>query len=249
MRALARIGVLALIVLLIVACEGPVGLTGPQGEQGIQGPQGEQGMQGEQGSTGPQGEPGPQGEQGVQGIQGQRGSTGPAGPQGRMGETGADGQEGPQGRAGPQGPQGVGLEPPAVIYSLDDLNAIANRLDDLEGTWRFVGPDEAGARYFTFQTIHGEIVYSYQDNIWWVNAGTSTKAHEALITFFLMALDVDGLTAIETAERVVARRTPNLTACEGPRKLEVETFRFDDGDWGTFFTPVAHKNYDERPTC
>ena len=57
-------------LLLLAACEGRQGSTGPAGPQGAAGPQGPTGAQG------PGGPPGPAGEQGKAGAQG------PAGPQG-----------------------------------------------------------------------------------------------------------------------------------------------------------------------
>ena len=89
-----------LILMLAVACAGPVGPAGEIGPQGERGAQGEQGERGEAGPQGEQGLPGPQGEAGLQGPVGPQGETGPEGP------AGADGEEGPEGPAGPQGEQG-----------------------------------------------------------------------------------------------------------------------------------------------
>ena len=50
--------------LIIAACEGASGVTGPQGPTGVPGPQG---PQGETGPMGPQGETGPMGPQGETG--------------------------------------------------------------------------------------------------------------------------------------------------------------------------------------
>lgn len=69
MRSLA-----AVLCLLVIACEGPVGPQGPIGPQGPVGPEG---------ATGPQG---PEGPAGQQGVAGQEGATGPQGPQGPQGE-------------------------------------------------------------------------------------------------------------------------------------------------------------------
>ncbi len=80
--------------LLLAACEGRQGSTGPAGPQGAAGPQGPTGAQG------PAGPPGPAGEQGKAGAQG------PAGPQGTRGEAGPPGPAGPPGAAGKPGPQG-----------------------------------------------------------------------------------------------------------------------------------------------
>ena len=52
-------------VLVLAACEGPMGPVGPQGPAGPAGPQGPQGVQGPAGPTGPQGPAGPQGPSGV----------------------------------------------------------------------------------------------------------------------------------------------------------------------------------------
>ena len=104
MRLVVRIGVLALIALLILACEGPVGQVGPAGPQG---PQGEQGVQGVQGDVGPQGEAGPQGEPGPQGEAGPQGEPGPPGERGKQGIQGEQGIQGRTGEVGPAGPQGI----------------------------------------------------------------------------------------------------------------------------------------------
>ena len=112
--------VMAIVILMLaVACTGPVGPAGevgPQGEQGLQGEPGPMGAQGERGEQGPQGEVGLQGPegrigetgmQGPAGEQGVQGEQGPAGEQGIQGEQGpATGIPGPQGERGPQGPQG-----------------------------------------------------------------------------------------------------------------------------------------------
>lgn len=58
------------LLLLLAACEGKKGDTGPQGPTGPQGGQGPQGEQGPQGGPGPQGPQGPQGPPGPQGQPG-----------------------------------------------------------------------------------------------------------------------------------------------------------------------------------
>ena len=62
---------LLIIVLLFIACEGPVGPFGPQGiqgENGIDGQDGVDGTDGINGTNGMDGEQGPQGEQGERGV-------------------------------------------------------------------------------------------------------------------------------------------------------------------------------------
>ena len=163
MRFLIKTGLLTLAVLLILACEGPAGLTGPQGHQGPQGVQGEQGIQGEvgpQGGMGPQGQQGERGEQGPpgeQGPQGERGQTGLSGSQGHRGEHGIQGQRGPQGR---QGPAGQGIEAPSVIYFFDNTNNVANALDEqFSGTWAYWPPDANGWAFMAMTTLHGDVIY------------------------------------------------------------------------------------------
>lgn len=75
----AGFGLLIAAALMVVACEGPSGLTGPAGAAGPAGPTGAQG---------------PAGERGI------NGATGPAGPAGPTGAAGAAGAIGPAGAAG-----------------------------------------------------------------------------------------------------------------------------------------------------
>jgi hypothetical protein len=90
--------------LLLAACEGRQGSTGPAGPQGAAGPQGPTGAQGAAGPPGPAGEQGKAGAQGPAGPQGTRGETGPAGPAGPPGPPGTAGKPGPQGERGAAGP-------------------------------------------------------------------------------------------------------------------------------------------------
>ena len=64
-RVLALFTILSMVILL--ACQGPVGETGPAGEQGPQGPQGEQGRTGKDGARGFPGHVGPRGPAGLPG--------------------------------------------------------------------------------------------------------------------------------------------------------------------------------------
>ena len=113
--------VMAIVILMLaVACTGPVGPAGeigPQGELGEVGevgPQGPPGKDGLDGAQGPQGERGPAGAQGKAGTQGRAGLAGPIGKTGPQGEQGPKGDVGPRGPRGPQGEQGPpGLTPPA----------------------------------------------------------------------------------------------------------------------------------------
>ena len=73
------IGILLLICVIFMGCEGPAGPTGPAGSQGPEG------------SVGPQGPAGSQGPEGPVGPQGLAGSQGPAGPTGSQGPVGNDG--------------------------------------------------------------------------------------------------------------------------------------------------------------
>ena len=247
MRFLIKTGLLALAVLLILACEGPAGLTGPQGHQGPQGVQGEQGIQGEVGSQGGMGPQGHQGEQGEQGPQGERGQTGLSGSQGPRGERGIQGQRGPQGR---QGPAGQGIEAPSVIYFFDNTNNVANALDEqFSGTWAYWPPDANGWAFMAMTTLHGDVIYDEEAREWWIMAGATKNAHHALVAGFLKAVGIEEAIATRTAERVVENRTPELSTCEGPKGLVLRVVRFDDGGWGTFFTPVASDLYRPSPSC
>lgn len=64
-RALTLFAILSMVILM--ACEGPIGETGPIGEQGPAGPQGEQGQTGATGSRGFPGFVGPRGPEGLPG--------------------------------------------------------------------------------------------------------------------------------------------------------------------------------------
>ena len=86
-RALTMIVALLGLVIVGVACEGPVG---PPGAQGPTGPEG----------GGPTGAAGPRGLAGPAGLQG---SAGPVGPQGLPGVPGPAGPAGPQGSGGISG--------------------------------------------------------------------------------------------------------------------------------------------------
>jgi hypothetical protein len=115
-------GVIAALLLIMLAgmfagmCTGPVGSSGPQGEVGPAGPQGASTtntIEGPQGATGPEG---PQGQVGPEGP------LGPQGPVGPIGETviltGEEGPIGPPGPTGPMGPPGgIGYinAPPAAL--------------------------------------------------------------------------------------------------------------------------------------
>ena len=56
------------ILMLMAACEGPMGPAGPPGPRGQQGPAGQDGMTGPQGPQGPAGARGPQGLRGEPGV-------------------------------------------------------------------------------------------------------------------------------------------------------------------------------------
>jgi hypothetical protein len=73
-KIIAFLIIIALIVVPLVACQGPQGDTGPQGPAGPQGEKGERGPAGPQGEQGARGIPGPQGEQGEPGEDGKDGS-------------------------------------------------------------------------------------------------------------------------------------------------------------------------------
>ena len=63
--ALALFAILSMVIIL--ACQGPIGETGPSGEQGPQGPRGEQGPTGKDGPRGFPGFVGPRGPEGMRG--------------------------------------------------------------------------------------------------------------------------------------------------------------------------------------
>ncbi len=113
---------LAVLMLLLTACDttqGPQGEPGIQGEQGIQGIQGEQGLPGEKGQDGQDGKDGKDGQNGLTPFIGSNGNwwigetdtgisaTGPQGEKGDTGATGATGAQGPQGEKGDTGATGA----------------------------------------------------------------------------------------------------------------------------------------------
>ena len=73
------------LALMLAACAGSAGVTGPAGPAGGAGPTG---MSGPVGSAGERGAPGPAGPQGLAGAAGPIGPTGPEGDQGPLGQTG-----------------------------------------------------------------------------------------------------------------------------------------------------------------
>jgi hypothetical protein len=77
-KIIAFLIIIALVVVPLVACQGP------QGEQGPAGPSGPEGPKGDRGPMGPKGEPGQRGPVGPEGPEG------PAGPAGEAGQSGAD---------------------------------------------------------------------------------------------------------------------------------------------------------------
>jgi hypothetical protein len=96
-------------MMLAVGPQGPEGSQGDTGPQGVKGDTGDTGPQGHAGATGPQGEKGDKGNTGETGATGPRGATGPAGPKGDTGDTG------PEGPQGPQGEPGLGVQPGYVV--------------------------------------------------------------------------------------------------------------------------------------
>jgi hypothetical protein len=86
---------------------------------------GPQGPAGSQGDTGPQGPAGPQGPQGETGVTGPRGVAGPTGPKGDTGNTGPEGLQGAQGEQGPQGEPGLGVKPGYVVAPAYDSGWVA----------------------------------------------------------------------------------------------------------------------------
>ena len=266
MRVAALFGVLTLIALLIIACEGSTGQEGPAGPQGPQGEQGIQGEAGPQGESGPAGERGPQGERGLQGepgaasARGERGPQGEPGPRGEKGEQGDQGARGPQGAQGPQGSQGPTgpqgekgvVEVPAIFYSLSDLNYVANGLDrEIGGTWeRRMSSEEGKLGWAKLIATEGQFTFNYDRGYWWVvPANSSFAAHRHVVTTFLVSLGIDRSTAEATAERVVVDRDPEGRACEGPGDLKLSTFKRDNGDWATFFVPILSDAYSKHPSC
>jgi hypothetical protein len=110
MRAAKLFAVLLPLSLMLSACSGEQGSTGPAGPQGASGQQGPTGAQGPVGPPGASGPAGPQGEAGAQGPagpQGVKGERGEAGPPGKIGEAGPPGPPGPKGDSGDVGPAGA----------------------------------------------------------------------------------------------------------------------------------------------
>lgn len=123
--------VAAALLVLSLACSGPMGSEGPMGPMGPQGEKGDAGPQGPPGEEGPMGGVGPAG---PQGSQGEQGGIGPMGPKGEVGPMGPDGPQG-KGDPGPQGPQGPQGEPgrvhanSVVVIPLPEVFTVAGRED------------------------------------------------------------------------------------------------------------------------
>ena len=263
MRSVPRIRCLGimlgiLLVLVSAGCiEGPPGTTGPTG------PQGEQGIQGEPGEEGAQGVQGASGTEGIQGEPGEPGDLGPVGPQGFKGVAGPSGSPGAQGLVGPQGKRGVAGAPgqasdapsPAsypVIYSLNDLNYLANALDaHFTGEWGTTSAvDSDRVLWATLTTSQGEIVYDYESDWWWVQTERSEPSvHRDLATGFLLSVGVNAEVATETAKRIVAARSSGGKICTGPGQMKVFTYQNDLSGWNTVFTPVLTDWYSLHYAC
>ena len=122
---------LFLVVVALLACQGPEGEAGAPGRDGqdgqpptqaeltalinqsltdrlaeIRGPVGPTGPQGPKGDVGAVGETGPQGPQGEQGARGETGEEGSIGPPGQSGAQGLRGERGAQGPPGVSGDHG-----------------------------------------------------------------------------------------------------------------------------------------------
>jgi Collagen triple helix repeat (20 copies) len=138
MRAASLSGLVAVLVLGALGCEGQGEMLTDQGEMLSEEPLGQVeqahssgscrywwcpsggGSQGPTGPTGPAGAQGPQGPQGLQGLAGAQGPQGVPGPAGADGAPGAVGPQGPEGPAGPQGPAGAqGEQGPAGADGVD----------------------------------------------------------------------------------------------------------------------------------
>ena len=133
-----------------------------------------------------------------------------------------------------------------VIYSLDDLNFIANNLaEEIGGDW-----DRFSEGVALLTTTDGYVTYRYDDGYWWVlSLGSSTERHERLIAGFLRSIGVDAAPAQRVAEAVVAKRQADGSSCQGPGYLELRTYRNDADNWQTYFTPVLSRFYDKYPAC
>ena len=128
MRKLFVFTPLLLTLVLMLACQGPVGEEGPAGKDGraptdaelinmvnealtnrlseVQGPPGPAGAQGTKGDPGGDGRDGTSGAPGAPGLKGEQGLQGPLGAQGGAGPRGLPGTRGITGPTGSQGIQG-----------------------------------------------------------------------------------------------------------------------------------------------
>ncbi len=96
-KGLALVLVLAMLSLVLVACEGKQGPSGPPGP------------------TGPAGAAGPAGSAGVRGPEGPAGPAGAAGPVGPAGAAGVAGAAGAAGKTGPSQPTSIVVTPNSVV--------------------------------------------------------------------------------------------------------------------------------------
>lgn len=129
----AGLGLLLAVALLVVACEGPAGLTGP---------------------AGPAGPVGPTGAVGPAGATGTAGATGPAGP---AGPTGAAGPAGATGAAGRNGIDWPGLVPAAYTSANATAGGAAYSewwTTDAAGTGNRTATT-ASVEFYRCKTCHG----------------------------------------------------------------------------------------------
>ena len=119
----------------------------------------------------------------------------------------------------------------------------------LSGTWERDKSDD-GLGWATLTTHSGEVVYSYDNNWWWVSAADSnTTSHRGLIAGFLTGIGIDQSRAESTADHIVRGRVAGGRSCIGPGSLYLYTFQEDSGTWFTFFEGVLSEGYRSRPAC
>ena len=144
------------------------------------------------------------------------------------------------------------MEPPAIFYSLSDMNYIANGLDRVvDVTSVDVRDNEDGTRAFaTFNVTGGMVIYNYESDWWFLRPSNATPdTHRQLVTAFLMALGIERGPASITATSVVERRADDRVVCLGPGRVIISSSQLENGRWSTSFTPVLDSVYFTPPSC
>ena len=164
---------------------------------------------------------------------------------------GPQGPPGLQGERGEPGARGESLSPPAVFYSLGDLNYIANGLDrEFNGTWETYNAANTGFRVAQFTVDKGYIRHITETGNWIIDIPSrSADDLQVMMAGFLRALGVSHTNAEATAERIAARpMLEDPDGCQGPHGIKITTFDRND-IYYSLVEAVFSEYYDQNPSC